>query len=234
MAAPSCAVDIINLALGQLYQQPITSLNDQNAPQATAANREYDNCRRSLLSKYNWAFAKTRTMVNLVANAVPPFDYSWFYALPGDYLAWGWLGYDWHRYWPWPYDVQGSNILTGPPAQWQTSPPATPLPSLAFKYIQDNTNVASWRPSFVDCMKYKLAAELCMPVTGNRDLRDKLLEDLAMEIIQAQKLNHIERPVEVTEIDPIADARIASNEIYQLNINPNVWGNDIDTDPPYG
>ena len=234
MTAPRSAVDVINLALGQLYQSPITSLNDQNAPQATIANREYDNSRRSLLSQYNWHFAKTRTMINLVASAVPPFDFSWYYALPLDYLAWGWLGYDYRRYWPLPYDIQGQYVLTGPPAQWQTTPPATPLTSLAFKYIQDNTNVSSWRPSFIDCMKYKLAAELCMPITGNRELRDKLLEDLQLSIVLAQKLNHIERPVLITEVNPIADARIATNEIYQLNINPSVWGDDIDTDPPYG
>ena len=232
MAAPSSSVDIINLALGQLYQAPITSLNDQNAPQATAASREYDNCRRGLLSQYNWHFAKSRTLINLVASAVPPFDYSWYYQLPADYLAWGWLGYDWSRYWPWPYDVQGDFVLTGPQCQPNSS--VAPLPSLAFKYIQDNTNVAMWRASFIDCIKYKLAAELCMPLTGNRDLRDHLLNDLAMAITQAQKLNHIERPVEVTQRDFIADARVVSSELYQLNINPSVWGDAVDTDPPYG
>jgi hypothetical protein len=225
MAAPNSSVDIINLALGQLYQSPITSLNDANAPQATIANREYDACRRSLLASYNWTFAKTRAFCPQIANYIPPFDFSWGYQLPLDFLSFMWLGYDWHRYWKFPYDIQGNIILTGPPAQDPANTTATPWPHIALKYIQDNTNVASWRPTFIDCMKYKLASELCMPITGNMDMLKVMQEKLEMAIINAQKLNHIERPVLVTEVDPIEEARWVGNDMCQLNIDPNAWGN---------
>src|ERR1700677_1312344 len=82
---PQSSADIVNLAMLQLYQQPIVSLTD-NSPQAAAASRVYDMRRRAVLRNFIWNFARMRGTCSLIPGLTPPFDYRAVYQFPNDLL----------------------------------------------------------------------------------------------------------------------------------------------------
>ena len=83
MAAPGQALDIINLALLQLYQAPVTNLADLSNTVAQIANTLYDQCRRSILRNFIWNFAKKRGQA-VLSPTVPLYDYLNAYQIPND------------------------------------------------------------------------------------------------------------------------------------------------------
>lgn len=218
-------VDIVNESLGMLYQPPITSLNDKNVPAASSALRIFDSRRRYWLRAMLWNFARTRGTCPLVNNAAPAFDFQNFYSLPTDYMSLAQLGPDWRRYDPLWYDIQGSNICLNP-----TCPSdVIALPSIEIKYFRDMPDVTTWDPLFQDVMVLDVALRLCMPVVGDKDMLKMLNEMFSMTLKDAQAANHRDRPVIVTEYDPIERARRAASEIWNLNVNPASWGSMDDS-----
>lgn len=228
MAQPTSSVDLVNIALLQLYQGNITSLQDANDPVATAGLRLYDMRRRSLLRNFLWNFARTRNVASLVSNQAPPFDYQAYYQLPLDCLALQWVGFDWNRYASFDYDIQGRFILLNPddPA-WMTAPPngATQQPSVNIEYTRDETDVTLFDPLFVDTFTLNLAVDMCMPVTGDRELLADLRSRLKEVLAEAVAANHRERPIRVTQVDYIAQARQLTDDFgsYDLRVDPAVW-----------
>src|ERR1700676_220409 len=99
MAAPAQKLDIINLALLQLYQAPVTNLADLTNTVAQIANMLYDQCRRSLLRNFIWNFSKKRGQA-VLSLTVPPYDYLNAYQIPNDNLRILWVGFDYNRFCP--------------------------------------------------------------------------------------------------------------------------------------
>jgi len=228
MPAPASPVDVVNLALAQLRQQPITSLNDVNNVASLAANGCYDTIRQSLLRNYMWNFSTQRTMAPQDTTYVIPFDYAYAYQLPNPILAVWWVGYDWRRYCPIPYDFQDTHILLGPLGLDGVSlDPTMPWPSLAVKYSADITNVAQMDSLFIQAFKWLLAKELAMPVTGNMELVKFADDNYKIALAEAKAIQHIENPVIVTDPNWIGESRLVTSENYQYPI-PSSWWGDVD------
>ncbi len=209
MTVPAINVDVVNLALLQLYQGGITTLSDLTNPVAIAANAMVDQCRRSLLKNYNWVFARKRGVCPHVANKAPAFDYTDFYQLPNDFVKLLWIGFDWERYDPKDYDFeQGYIAFNG-----QNSQGTLVTTSLNILYIADITDVTQWSPLFIDVVALDLARRLCMPVTGDKDLKDRLEKSFREMLAEARAIDHMERPVRVTERERIMEGRVMANEL---------------------
>jgi len=222
MPVPAGNVDIVNQALAILYQPPITSLTDQNVPAASIALRSFDSRRRYWLRAMIWNFARWRGTATLIQNTTPPFDFANYYQLPGDFMRLDQLGPDWRRYDPLWYDIQGSYICLNP-----TCPvPPAPLPSIDIKYQRDMPDVTTWDPTFVDVMVLDMAMRMCLPVTADQAMMKLLNEWFTLTLKDAQAANHSDRPVIVTEHDPIERARRAASEIWNISVNPASWGTD--------
>lgn len=106
---PISEVDIANLALTKLGQQPITSFAD-NTSRSSIMARNYPMLRDKLQRK-RWNFNRKYTVL-AARTGVPPFEYAYAYPLPDDYLRVELFG-------------QASQGQQAPPP---TIPPAPPTP----------------------------------------------------------------------------------------------------------
>lgn len=232
MAAPATPVDVVNLALLEIYQKPIASLTDTSNKAAIAANAIYDQTRRKMLRNFIFPFAKKRGSAPLVNNPAtgdplaPPFDYLNYYQLPTDMLRLLWVGFDWRRYDPIAYDINGSMLLLNP-IDVDNAISTTPWNSVNLLYITDFTNVAQMDALFVELLKYELAYSLLGPIAGG-DKTLRLITEEKRKSTQAEAvaIAHQEKPVIVTDIDRVSYARIVAVEPFDVPINPNAWGDE--------
>ena len=151
MASP---VDIANLALTQLGQPGIVTLTD-DASRAVAINLVYGLVRDSVLRCHPWNFAQKRAQLSQLADA-PAFGWSYQSQLPNDYIRLTrceLLSTD--------FRVEGRVVLSN----------TTPIKILYTARIEDSEQYDSL---FIDCFATKLAMEICLEVTGSRELMQQL------------------------------------------------------------
>lgn len=95
---PTASVDIVNLALDALSQDPVTSIVNPMSPAADVMARWYDAIRRLLLRKYIFNFSRKVTLLTPSANAPTHPEFVNGYSLPidlvrilklGDRVLWG-------------------------------------------------------------------------------------------------------------------------------------------------
>jgi hypothetical protein len=205
--APSSSTDIVNLAVLKLYQGAITSIQDPNNNAAGAALLIYDQCRRSLIRNFEWNFARMRAFAPLVPTYIPAFDYLYAYARPTDLLRIQFIGYDRERFDVGRHELQQNYILTN----LEPANSLTPDPSIPIIYSQDVSDVTQMDALFIDVLVLSMASELCMPITGDVNLLGALEAKLKQKLAEAVAINHQERPVVVTERQPIAISRWAES-----------------------
>jgi hypothetical protein len=153
-------VDICNDALRRVGAATITSLDD-NTTEAKVCKGAYEDERDTLLDEHNWVFATTRfSLARDVAE--PDWGYSYAYTLPStvirvlsadDATLQGEM--DWQR--------EGGKILCDN---------AGPIHVRAIQRVEDAT---TFPPTFADALSYAIAAEICVPLTGNHSLYRDLL-----------------------------------------------------------
>ena len=161
-------VEICNLAMNRLGQDPITSLAD-DSKRASLVNTSYARIRDEMLTGYVWGFARKR--VNLAPNAIPPAfitDYSNAFDLPGDYLALESLG-DYTQ----DYLIEGGQILSN----------ANPLP---LRYVARVTDPNLMSPLFRKCFGLQLAVDLCKALTGDSTLKEAIQQELRHDLAMAR------------------------------------------------
>lgn len=303
MAAPSTPLDLVNLGLLQLFQDPISSLEDTNEKAARIGNILYDQTRRSIQSNFDWNFCRQRSFAPLLPLVKPAFDWQFAYQMPDDLLTLNFVGYDWERYVPCRHEIQGRMIFANeqPCNAWagvggnigfvtmlassitQANPgvvtvpstqgiqdgqailisgvegmtqlngngytmlsvgatfftlgdqyaipldtstfsdyisggtivtvgpvagqPTAPSPAIPIIYRQDTPLVTQFSPLFIDVLSLQLAVGMCMPMTGDQNLLQRLELKLKSQLAEASAINHMERPVIVTERFPGMDAR---------------------------
>lgn len=171
-------VDIVNLALSKIGSATISDWNEATKERRTAT-AIYDNMRDRLLEMYPWNFAMKRVVLSAVGTA-PSFEFTYSYTLPADCIR----VYELYQYPLEPYAIEGGKFLTDLPAVANVSP--------AIRYIAQITTEASFPPSFVNVFALAIAAEIAPILTGDRNMRISLLNELAMEVRNAYVLNAIE------------------------------------------
>jgi hypothetical protein len=208
-------VDIANLALQKLGQQPIVSF-DQPTPRAAAFNRSYP-IYRDDLQRRRWNF--NRSYVNLPAlTSTPPFEYQYAYALPDDYLRLELAGQvqpnigsplnsisvpgvnlsDYNGGRSQDYRVVGKQI-------WSNFPP--PL-SIIYGRREPDPNM--FDAFFVEAFAAYLAWQLCEVVTSSNAKKDALERAFSASIALALNGKAIELPPETIPDDTWLLARIGS------------------------
>jgi len=204
MAMPAVTADLINLALLKLKQAPITSIEDTNSPAAIAGLLCFDLARQSLLRNYNFNFSRKRGYALLVPDVTPAFDYEYYYSWPADCLKVARVGLRGEA--PRPFDIEGRQILVNP-TRYATTSGGEPELKLPIQYMRDVTNPTEWDPLFTDCFVLEMAVRLCPPIVGDKAREEELKKEQLMKLREAVSINSQERPLEITDIDPITEAR---------------------------
>jgi hypothetical protein len=219
----SSDVDIANLAMAKLGQQPIQSFLDTTT-RAANINRTYPMLRDKLQRK-RWNFNRAYVFLPVLGTA-PVFEYSYAYQLPSDYLRLelaapvqpvgtppagsisfapptntvGMPGANLTEYSNsrnQDYRIVGLQIWTNIPA---------PLGVIYGKRVTDPTQFDSF---FVESFAAYLAWQLCEQLTGSNEKKDALAKEFQMSISEAQTAKAIELPPEAIPDDTWMLARIA-------------------------
>lgn len=209
MSQPTASVDIANLALDLLAQDPVVSIVNPASVAADILARWYDQTRRLLLRKYIFNFARKVVLLTPSANAPTHPEYVNGYALPndlvrllklGDRILWGGAvptGF---------FDFSGGYLYCDDTTV-STVPPVTPS-SLQVTYTYDAQNVLQFDSAFIDLLALTLAVRNCKKITG-REPSDKLIAELRNAEVAAAAISGQEKPPVRVQRSKIRDVRRA-------------------------
>ena len=163
-------VDIANEALIRLGAATITTLTDGSA-NATLINSIFGDTRDMLVAGHPWSWAVTRA--DLVSNASTNYtDWSYMYDVPSAlrllslYTASGSSsGEKWF--------VEGTYLYTN-------------QVSAMMSYIQSISDTDTMSVPFKKALGARIAFEICLRITQNMTLRDRLFREYNYELLQAK------------------------------------------------
>lgn len=182
MSAPSAAVDICNLALDYLGQQPISSIEVPESQTEEIMARWYDHTRQICLREYVWNFATKYQVIPRTGAGSAYFVDA--YSKPNDFIRL--LGIGERRDLPTYLDyeiTEGTIMVTNGGDN-----------GLSIWYTKDVTNVASFDPLFVNIFALRLALKVSYKFTLKKGMVDLLNGMLKVEEAKATSVDGQERP----------------------------------------
>lgn len=157
-------IEICNLALGRIGRKAaITSLSE-NSAEARACARVWDVTRQALLREFTWGFSRKVELLALSTETVP--GWSFLYAYPSDCLQAQRV-----------YNEAGAKYK-GEQEKWDVITVgnntyiACDVETACLEYTCDKPDSNDWTAQFIDCLAWKLAFELAMPLAGDANLRN--------------------------------------------------------------
>lgn len=200
----SSEIQICSLALVELGDDPINSFDDGSGANGNNRGRAcaalWPIVRQSVLRSYPWNCAKKKDTITPLSET-PPFDYSYQFDLPTDWLrniainkrnAWEHNPF---------YKVVGRRIMTN-------------QSTLFLTYIYDNTDVSSYDALLTDALVMHMASRLAMNVTGKagvKELYEKMYRD---KLREARNVDAQEESADQIEDHLVLDARDGRSRFY--------------------
>ncbi len=164
-------VQIINLALGRLGANEITSLNEGTTEQKLAVNA-WDIARRACLRDHAWNFAATDVELNQISGYTS-FEYQFAYQLPSNNIRLLQV------YGNPTFKIQGRKILSNQSV-------------CKIKYIADITDTSEWDASFTDLVAQRLAADMAFALTKSQSTADSNYSIYAQKLKAAKHIDSTE------------------------------------------
>ncbi len=165
-------VSICNLALSDLAQQPIVSMNDKGTA-AAQCRQHYPDVVRVLLEMHHFGLATKQA--NLVASdEIGTMRYIYTYLLPEDAAHVVRLAY--------PRELQNTSYYVGLRARLDATLQQfevegrvlrTNVVNATVDYVSYNITEADFNGLFAKAVRWKLASAIAMPITKRQDLRDQ-------------------------------------------------------------
>lgn len=203
-------VDIANLALAKLGSQPIVSFQDNNS-RASLFLKNYPLLRDRIQRVYRWNFTRKYLEIAALVDK-PPFEYSFRYPLPSDYLRLELAGVGFHdpsgQYLPGisfgnfnnvrmqDYRIVGNEI-------WSNS--FSPMQIIYAARITDSTKFDA---AFVESFAAYLAWQLCETTTNSNSKKQELRDEFNFSIREAIITKSIENPPETIPDDSWMASRL--------------------------
>lgn len=194
MSQPTSPVDICNLALDRLGQQPITSLLTPVDTNGDICARHYDQTRRKMLRKFIFNFARKAGVLVINASAPTRDDFVNAYTIPPDFIRLLTLGdglVDGGTITPRHFDISGPYIYCDSASAVAGNGNAT---GLDIKYIYDAQIVTQFDPLFIDVLVLELAKKMAFKFTLKPALVKSLEEELLDANLSAAAVAGQERP----------------------------------------
>lgn len=195
MTAPVASIDIVNLALDYLGEEPAKNVETPTSQTEKIMARWYDATRETCLREYAWNFAKERVV--LMRTGTPAFDYSDAYEVPADCLRVVSIGGDIEERQIRDYDYQGREILVDNNGS----------NSLKLRYIKNVTDVSKFDSLFVDYLALKLALKVAQKFTQRRSVITTMNEMLGVLTPKIISINGQEKPIKRVQRSRYLSAR---------------------------
>lgn len=181
-------VDICNLALSHIGASATISSLTEQSEEAFHCNLLYADTRDALLRAYPWGFATRHLALSDVGS--PPGNWSYRYAYPNDCL----------------YAREILQTTTdGDPIKFEialgdaysTRVILTDEEDATLVYTYKVTNALVFDSLFVNALTWKIASEICMPLTRDQDRLKAAYQMYQGAIAEAQVLNANESHVDI-------------------------------------
>lgn len=186
MAVASSPEDICNLALDDLKQPPIKSIQTPSSTTEYICARRYDTVRRECLFAHPWKFAITRIQLTPDPTYVIPFGYAYAYAVPSDYLRIISKGNDYIGDMKSDYVIENNHILASSGDAIFTGT------TIDVRYMKDVTDVSKFSPGFLTYFELKLALRLCNKFSVSTAIKTGLKDDFKEAETEARAINGME------------------------------------------
>jgi len=164
-------VSICSDALGELGDDPITSLTD-DTERARLCNRFYSRTRDELLQSYPWNFAQARQVLGQLAET-PDFEFSNQYQLPTD-----------------PFCLKVNQVYNTT-SRWKVEGRVLLIDdsSASIKYTARIEDTAQFNILFASALVKLMAHTMCYAVTGSTSFKQGLWEDFKQVRSEARSLD---------------------------------------------
>ena len=176
-------VNICNQALIMLGSTTISSLDESNK-RAKECSVQFDPCRKALLRRHNWGFARARRDLAKLSET-PPFGFDYYFQLPSDLLRLRKVIREDGGLFDDRYALEGDRI-------------AIDIDPCRIIYTRDVTTPKHFDPLFTKTLAAWIAWEISLSIAGSntkRELMGQTLEyylDTAESIDASEGKEHIE------------------------------------------
>ncbi len=177
-------VDICNMALAQLGQEPISSLQQEDE-RARRCNLFYEPVKQEVLRTHNWAFAACEAALTLLDDQRSG-EWPYAYAYPADCLflrkVFASAQPQTARAFKEIYlkDLHARAVLCA-------------VAQAYGEYTRDVTDATLFDPAFVKAFSLALGADLAVALSGDAALASRLLQKYALALDEARRSNMTER-----------------------------------------
>lgn len=174
------SIAICNMALGFLGQNPILNLLDPQNSQEQLCAQYYDVARLAILEEAQWSFAMKRVVIEGEV-AAPEWGYGNAHTLPGDVIRVLFVGLqqDERKFTNFDWRLEDGRILAN-------------QNKIFVRYTADVTDTTKFSPLFVQCLAARLAADMCIAITENRQLKDQLTREYEGKLQMAVTMNSMQ------------------------------------------
>lgn len=177
-------VEICNLALAAIGKQPIVDIQE-NSESARRCNLMFDPVRDMVLRDFPWQFAKRLSALALAADQTV-IGWTYVYAYPNSCVAVRKVA------------SEGKVTALEPPAydQYNINNVLYIVSNEETAYAEYTTKVTDptlFDAQFVKALQFALAAEIALPLTGNMQVRNDMINLYRMALAQAQSASALER-----------------------------------------
>lgn len=193
-------VDICNIALGRIGRKSSITDLAENSTEARACKRVWDLTRQSLLREFTWSFSHKIALLALSTETVPGWLY--VYAYPTDCLQALRI-----------FNAAGAD-LRGEQDKWDifaignNTFIACNVDLAYLEYTADKADPSDWSTQFVDCLAWRLAFELAMPLSGDQNLRNSCWQFYISIGGKAKQTNANEKNVDAFKEHRYSNARM--------------------------
>jgi hypothetical protein len=184
MASDTVLLTIYNLALSHIGQKPVDNTTDTTQPEILACSTHFPNARDSVLAQIAFPFNAAPIELSLYTTidsaSIPGWTY--YYTYPASALA------VWEVY-------SSSNASTATEKDFEVRY----LPAVAAKIICTDeedayantsylvTDYTLWDDRFIEAVSYKLAASICVQLTGDAELAAKYRDMFGIMVSEAKR-----------------------------------------------
>lgn len=164
-------VSISNMALSNVgNSSPIESLDPDvdSSKEARQCAVWYDFARQQILEAHNWDHARKRVALALHSTDAPEGQWSYRYKYPADCIK--------ARFIENPLGPNGDAIAFEVETTGDQKTILTDAEEAVLIYTYDTTATGLWPPLFVAALSYLLAHYIAFAITGNRAVKEKMME----------------------------------------------------------
>lgn len=171
MPAFNSAVQICNYALGRIGHNAVITSLAESSTAAAQCNLVYDRVRVGLIEGHDWGFLRRHALLTQ-SGLTPPVYWEYTYQYPGDcqkviaIYDENWTRQSDKRRLDYEIGAQKSGGLTYTVIY-------SNVESAYIRYTIDSSEPEAWPQYFVDAMFEKIAAEICLSMTGSQSMAEE-------------------------------------------------------------